>query len=271
MLQKQKSRKKEEDGLYLNEEDREQLQLLTEAEREEILYERHIRKTEENERKELKHRRRGFGEESETESESKDVFGYSERAIPKMEYKTSFDLFKNIVLRRDTLLKIVYKRAIDRLKGYYVKIRLAEGYCLYKILRVYESKRYEVGGVVTNKWLSLGRNKDRKEVNMQSISNAPVTREEYGKYARENLIEGGDKEIMRLYKRISRDLESDATEEEMNYSLAQKKRFLQYGKIAVKRRIELKVMLERAKAEDRKADAEEIERELQEIEDASCE
>lgn len=268
MPPRQQSRKKEEECLYLNEEDKKQLESLTEAQREEILYERHMKKTEENERKELKHRRRGFGEESETESESKDYFGH-ERSIPKIESKTSYDLFKNIVLRRDVLLSIVYKRAIERLKGYYVKIRLAEGYCIYRILRVYENKRYEVGGIVTNKWMTLGRNKDRKEISMQSISNSPVTKEEYNRYIEENIIEGGDKGIMRLYKRLSRDLEGGITEEEMNYSLSQKRRFLQYGKIAVKRRIELKVLLERAKTENRKEEAEEIEKELKEIEESA--
>ncbi|KAI5190076.1 hypothetical protein NEMIN01_0861 [Nematocida minor] len=269
MPPRQQSKKKEEDGLYLDEEDKKQLELLPEAAREEILYERHMRKTEAKERQELKHRRREFGDESDSESESKDVYGIHEKAIPRIVSKTSFDVFKNVVLRRDDLISIVYRRAIDRLKGYYVKIRLPEGYCVYRILRVYEDKRYEVNGVVTNKWMSLGRNKDRKEVNIQSISNAPVTKEEYSRYARENTIEGGDKEILRLYKKLSRDLESGATEEELNYSLTQKRRFSKYGKIAVKRRIELKVMLERAKAEDRQNEVEEIEKELKEIEDAA--
>lgn len=269
MPPRQQSRLKEEESLYVNEEDRKQLEALPESVREGILYERHLQITEENERKQLKYRNNPFCEESETDSESKDVNNGDGRAMPRILTKTSFDVFKNVVLRRDVLLNIVYRRAIEKLKGYYVKIRLPEGYSVYKILRVYEDKRYEVGGVVTNKWMTLGRNKDRKEINIQSISNAAVTKEEYMKYIQENVIPGGDKELLRLYKRLFRDLETGITEEEMNYALSQKRRFSKYGKITVKRRVELKVQLEKARLENNQKEIEKIEKELKELEELS--
>ncbi|KAH9386167.1 uncharacterized protein NEMAJ01_1063 [Nematocida major] len=267
MPPRQRSRVREEESLYKNEEDRKHLESLSEAVREGILYERHLQLTEEKERKELKHRNSSFGMESETDSESRGMDSFSERSIPKIVTKTSFDVFKNVVLRRDMLLDIVYRRAIDKIKGCYVKLRLTEGYCVYKIQKVYEGKRYEVSGVVTNKWMTLVRNKDRKEINIQSISNGHVTPEEYDRYIKDNVVPGGDRDLLRLYKKLSRNIETDTTDDDIDYSLSQKRRFSKYEKIAAKRRVVLTVQLERARQEENLQEIQEIEKELREMEE----
>ncbi|OAG29431.1 hypothetical protein NEDG_00564 [Nematocida displodere] len=254
----------DEEDLYLGAEDKKQLESLPEIERERILYERYSDRLRKAERKELEQRAGKFGEESESDSFSRERES-RDKAIPRITTaKSSYDVFKNIVLKRDTLLKIVYKRMIDKLVGYYIKIRLPSGYSIYKILSIYEGKTYEVGGGVTNRWMSVGRKKDRKEVNIQSISNLLVTEEEYNEYTRDNTVVG-DKDTIKLWKKLSREIEEDPTEEELNYILSQRRRFLRYGKVTTRRRLELKALLSKAREENDLGQVKEIEKELKEI------
>ncbi|KAI5184356.1 hypothetical protein NEHOM01_0101 [Nematocida homosporus] len=262
MSPKLQRQRHEEEDLYLDWEDQKQLEALPEVEREKILYERYIERVRANERKEIEQRVRSFGEESESDSFSRE----SEKVFPQSSAKSTYEVFKCIVLSRDTLLKIVYRRAIDKLKGYYIKIRLPTGYSIYKISDVYEGKKYELGGIVTNKWMVVQRKKDRKEINIQSISNVLATEEEYREYLRENVVPG-DKEALKMWKKISREVEADLSEEELNYSLSQRRRFLRYSKVVTRRKIELKALLDRARDEHNTEQIAVLEKELKELEE----
>ncbi|KAI5171326.1 hypothetical protein NEFER03_0685 [Nematocida sp. LUAm3] len=254
------SKRKEENDLYINWEDRKRLEALPEVEREEILYERYMTRLKEKERKEIEQRVKSFGEES--EEDTKDL---PEKAFPRSStLKSSFEIFKYILLRRDTFLKLVYRRAISQLVGYYVKIRLPTGYSIYRIDKIEEAKRYEVSGVVTNKWLSLSRKKDRKEVAIESISNSPPTEEEYEEYVKDNSVPG-DREAIKLWKRLTKEIETEPTNDEANYSLSQKRRFLRHGKVVAKRRIELKTLLSKAKEEGNTKEIKRLEEEINDM------
>lgn len=260
---KKAKREPEKDELYLGPEDRQRLEALSEIEREEILYERYLQRVGEKERKHLEQIVREQENAPSEESGKED----RERAMPRIpSSKTTFDVFRHVVLPRSTLLKIVYRRTIEKIKGYYVKIRLPSGYCVYKILKVTEGKRYEIGGIVTNKWLHIGRKKDKKEVNIQSVSSAPLLEEEYLEYARDNSLPG-DREGIKMWKKMALEVETDQTEEELGYAISQRRRFLKYGKVAARRKIELRMLLEKAREEENAELAESLERELREIEE----
>lgn len=262
---KKAKREPEKDELYLGPEDRQRLEALTEIEREEILYERYLQKIGEKERKHLEQMVKMKEQENEHSEESGKED--RERAMPRIpSSKTTYDVFRHIVLPRNILLKIVYRRTIEKIKGYYVKIRLPSGYCVYKILKVTEGKRYEIGGIVTNKWLHIGRKKDKKEINIQSVSSTPLLEEEYLEYARDNILPG-DREGIKMWKKMALEVETDQTEEELGYAISQRRRFLKYGKVAARRKIELRMLLEKAREENNPELAESLERELQEIQE----
>ncbi|KFG26808.1 uncharacterized protein NESG_00964 [Nematocida ausubeli] len=271
MSLKQPRRMQKEEKLYIGEEDRNYLESLPETVRERILYERHLKKTEENERRELKHRNNLFTEEDETESDSsKDTKRKKEKTAPAVPSKaTTYDVFKAVVLRRSTFVSNVYKKALKSFEGYYVKIRLLEGYHVYRITKIYEGKRYEIEGKVTNQWMCLERAGDRRQVNIQSISNRGISKEEYTKYIEENAIAGGNKTLQKMQVRLSKCLEKRMSEEEQDYSLGQMRRFSKDRRITAKRRLVLKVTLERAKNEGNLKEIEDLEREIQELSEPS--
>ncbi|KAI5192623.1 hypothetical protein NECID01_2016 [Nematocida sp. AWRm77] len=261
MAKRQKHTTTDED-VYLSWEDKEKLEALPEIEREKILYERYIEKVRENERKELEHRVKVLGEESESDSCSRET---KDLSFPrKNSFQGTYDVFRTVVLKRDIISKIVYRKIIEKLKGLFVKIRLPTGYAVYKILKVYDGDKYEIGGLITNKWMVLGRSADRKEVCIQSISNAPVTEEEYIKYKKENEVPG-DKECIRMWKKLEKEIEMDLSEEDLDYTLSQRRRFLPQEKTLTRRKIELKSLLAQAKNENNKEEIRKIEQELREI------
>lgn len=258
------SRECEEEDLYYGHEDRKRLESLSEVERERILYERYVERVRDSEKKELEQRAKG--KPGKKESYTAFTKTDREREPLKGNGRSTYEAFKYGTLRRDILIKIVYRRIMDRLKGYFVKIRLPSGYAVYKISRVYEGKRYEIDDVATNKWLQIIRKKDKKDVNIQSISNALLTEEEYEDYIKDN-TPPSDNEVQKMWKKLSREIEGDISSDEFNYSLRQRRRFFRYGKATTRRRIELKALLERARDEEDIAQIEEIEKELKEIEE----
>ncbi|KAI5180368.1 hypothetical protein NEOKW01_0672 [Nematocida sp. AWRm80] len=261
------SNKNDSDHLYLDLEDRERLESLPEIEREKILYERHLQWIKEEERKELESRVGYLEDDNELDSISKESSDANDRGYHKHQKSSTYDIFKHTILSRDTLLRIVYRTIIDKITGYYIKIRLPSGYCIYKVLKVYEGKRYEVGNIITNKWMTVGRKQDKKEVNIQSISNVPVTKEEYLEYIKDNPVPG-DKESIGMWKRISKEIEMTPSDEEANYTLSQKRRFTKYSKVTTRRKIDLKALLERAKIEHNQQQIQQIEKELKELEES---
>ncbi|KAI5183031.1 hypothetical protein NEIRO03_0658 [Nematocida sp. AWRm78] len=267
---RQPKRMQKEENLYTSEEDRIHLESLPETVRERILYERHLKKTEDNEKRELKHRNsRLIEEETESESEEDIVQKRDKIRSLKQSRPVSFDMFKCTVLCRNTFVSNMYKRTFKLLNGYYVKIRLEDGYHIYRISKIYEGKRYEIDGKVTNYWMHLERAGDKKEVNIQSISNKAITKSEYSKYIKENIVPGGDKSLQQMHNKLIKSLESRMSEAEQDYSLGQMRRFSKDQRIAAKRRVELKVRLEKAKSENNLEEVDEIEKELHELAEPS--
>jgi len=261
-IQRKKGKKEEED-LYLDLEDKKNLERLPEMEREKILYERYVEKTRAAEREELTRRERGEDAKKEAERGSR---GGRDKALPRNENaKSTYDIFRRIQLKRENLEKILYRKSINEVKGYFIKIRLPHEYAVYRITRVYEGERYEVDGIITNKWMSAERSTDKKEVNVQSVSNSEITEKEYEEYCRRNVVVG-DREAIRMWKSFVRETEADPTDEELDYSLTQRRRFLKQGKSVTRRKIELRALISQAKDENDKEALERLQQELQEIE-----
>lgn len=227
-----KRKRHNDEGLFYSEEDRERLLSLPEIERERILYERHSERERKKEKREIERKLSTYISSEEDSVEE----GEREREHRRHPSTLPYLSFKKIVLTRNWLASNIYKKNINNINNFFIKIRLANGYKIFRILRVYEDKKYAVGKDTTNKWLEVGNNSSREVVNIQSVSNGSVREEEYAEYRSNNKVPS-DKEAEALEKRL-REIERPMDAEGVEYMIKEKRKFKE-NVVKAKRKVEI--------------------------------
>lgn len=254
--------------LYHSVDDQKELLALPEVEREQILYERHKESERRRERKEIERKLNSYvlsgSSEEHPWADNGEEGAEAARRWEDPVSKSTFDRFKQAVLRRDQILSILYRTGINRLKGYYVKIRMANGYKLFRIKKVYEGERYCVVShekKMSDRWFEIEGSGSRQKISIQNVSNDAAREAEYEEYKEGNKVVS-DKEASALWKRLCDETEKPMDSEELEYMLDQKRKFSSDGKLTARQRIELMAALAQAKEEGDLKEAEEIEKKL---------
>lgn len=207
----------EEDELFNGSEDERYLNSLTEADRERVLYERHLQIKKLREREELENRISNRMSEGNVKIEN----------VKKN--TLSFEEFQSILLKRDNISPHVYRSDIDVIIGNYVCIRLDKGVIVGKILSLEAGKEVYLLPVQdrtnkTNIIISVKSNqKEYKNLQLIYVSNTKVDEETYNKLLEMGLIP--TKSQLNKYKDTMKKLNKQLTDKEITEAVNRKKSF----------------------------------------------
>lgn len=194
---------------------------LTEIEKETQLYEKYAKKMKRDERLEIKQRNNGEFIESQDETEIQPEWE------EKIENKAiSFgDLQKNMITRT-LLAKNVYKPFFNLVKGNMVRVSMANGYAICKILDIKYGKEYmfplDRNSFRTDKYLTLKHGDNKFSVPISYISNSPIIQEEYDAQRKSDLPIS----IINDYARIEKLLNRQMSKEEQRKYEDEKRNFM---------------------------------------------
>jgi Plus-3 domain len=236
----------DESELYHSPEDRDELLSLPEVERERILYERHKEMERKRERRELEKRR------------GAEMSMVEKRSGVDVSYHT----FAQTVLKREDLVRMMYRPFMHRVAGCHVKIRVSAGYKVLRIRRVRDGRIYSIEGKgKSDKWLEVEGGGLKMDVSIENASNSKVSEEEFRVYI-EDGGSLGEKEGRSVGRRIRSELDKKVDEREMEYILREKRKFVNEGKMSAKMQIDLMAKLSEAREEGSEEKVKAIEAEL---------
>lgn len=168
-----------EDQLYENSSDEERLRKLPEKEREEILFQRHQQIEKLNEKREMEKRLRETqkivqnGAEKEEETD-----------------KFTYDEFSKLIIKREELIKCVYKPLFENCKGLWIRIKFGSHYAIREIQGIENGDIYSF--VMkdnrkgrTNRYLKLVESKNRiKSYPINFVGNSELQHIEFDYFKR---------------------------------------------------------------------------------------
>ncbi|ELQ75561.1 Paf1/RNA polymerase II complex, RTF1 component (involved in regulation of TATA box-binding protein) [Trachipleistophora hominis] len=160
-------------NLYQDSEDEEKLMKLPEAQREAILYNRYMKIKKLEEKKEVEHRIDELHEQ-----------GTKEHGTAVQEECITYDMLCDVLVPRTLLAKNVYRPAIDRLVGNFVRVCFKSGYVVKRVEGMQRASEYFVEESTknyrTNKNICIVRGSGAREcIPMSFISNSRPSFAEY--------------------------------------------------------------------------------------------
>ncbi|KAM0676111.1 hypothetical protein GVAV_000073 [Gurleya vavrai] len=186
----------------------------TEVDREKAEYEKYTRNRKESERLENFQRTSG---------------SYIPISHPVIEEKISFENLSKYILKRDTILKNVYKPFIGMIKNCYVRVPFAKGrYSICKILGIQHDKEYEFAygryKMYTDVYLVVKHRNRREMISISYVSNSGIEYDEFMQ-SRDEPFES-ERKIASDYDRVLKLMDRELKDFELKSMFEEKRKFL---------------------------------------------
>ena len=244
----------DEDGLFLNEEDKKKLSSYSEVERERILYERWTELQRVAEKKQLMEQ---LGKVEKEEP--------AKKAAPALHMPDA-----HFLVRRPMLVQAVFKPFFPIFKGCFVRAKIGSQYYICKIAGFSTGEPYplpESRGMLTNTYLTIDIG-DRlvKNFDLRNVSSGKMEPSEFDSFVKtfgiSSLSPLNDK-----YKRVSAEMSRELTDEEITQFIAAREKVNPKKKTEAQQKIDLILKRDQAMEANKREEASRYQKELEEIED----
>lgn len=149
---------------------------INDLEKEKLLYEKYQKEQEENER--LENIKRQNKKNNESDTEASDSHRRERRDSDSSKNEVTVELLNANILRRDLIVKSVYKPFFDHIKGIFVRVALKNGYAICKVIDVIFGNEYDftIKGkkFTTDKYLVIQHGSNQIKFPISFVSNSDV-------------------------------------------------------------------------------------------------